>query len=495
MACGELLEVTVHVDRSLGLSQVKSLRAGTTVAELKDELARDDPTGCLQPQDIILGCAGRKLSDAHRITADLVDLDLLQADAVQEPVVEAIVAVAPAATSTALALATVSAAAPSPAAAASPPAAQPAEVAGAGAATADTGGDWVHYKTADGKAYFHDAASGRTQWEEPTTWRNLEHAKPAEASPDNVLWIRYTDAEGKPYYHDAASGRTQWEEPMNWTDPPQASSAASEALRRAARAAAALAEGGVEPESAARACAHPLCTFRVHSSGAVSTTHCCRICKNTPRDQEPSHGGRCERWPVDGERPTPAPAPAPAPASAPAPAPPAATGVADKNSLHKLFESLDRGGGGQVSRRDVLVALRRHPPVRRLFGLPVTNVEPGGDALEARLLAIQDSFEAGSGLGELAPAFDKLREASGGGQSFSLEAFLASCRTGPLRAGARQAAALLPREHATGAAFVPTHLWAEVPGDAVCPGGLEYKMDMSTGKTLARLPPGVAAAA
>mmetsp|Transcript_82901 Transcript_82901/g.261856 ORF Transcript_82901/g.261856 Transcript_82901/m.261856 type:complete len:312 (+) Transcript_82901:64-999(+) len=193
--------------------------------------------------------------------------------------------------------------------------------------------------------------------------------------------------------------------------------------------------------------------------------------------------------------PRAAPAPAPAPASAPAPAPPAATGVADKNSLHKLFESLDRGGGGQVSRRDVLVALRRHPPVRRLFGLPVTNVEPGGDALEARLLAIQDSFEAGSGLGELAPAFDKLREASGGGQSFSLEAFLASCRTGPLRAGARQAAALLPREHATGAAFVPTHLWAEVPGDAVCPGGLEYKMDMSTGKTLARLPPGVAAAA
>jgi len=160
----------------------------------------------------------------------------------------------------------------------------------------------------------------------------------------------------------------------------------------------------------------------------------------------------------------------------------------DEGLARKLFDLLDRGGKGQVSQRDVLIALRKQPPVRRLFGLPVTNVEEGGTELEARLLAIQDAFESGSGLGELSPTFEKLR-AGGSGQHFVWESFLLCCREEPMQARAALAAGLIPREHSTGPAFVPTPQWRVVPEGAACPGGLEYKMDMETGRTLARLMP------
>lgn len=158
--------------------------------------------------------------------------------------------------------------------------------------------------------------------------------------------------------------------------------------------------------------------------------------------------------------------------------------------VRKLFNLLDRGEKGSISPRDVLVALKKHPQIRALFGLPAGCTEGAGPSLEARLLAIQDAFEAGSGLGEVGPIFTELREASGGtGQAFGWEPFLQACRKGSLRRRAVAAAALLPREHATGVHFVPSPKWTEVPEGAVCPGGLEYKMDMETGRTLARLPP------
>jgi len=173
---------------------------------------------------------------------------------------------------------------------------------------------------------------------------------------------------------------------------------------------------------------------------------------------------------------------------------PAAAPRLDEGLARKLFAMLDRGGKGQVSQRDLLIALRKHPPVRRLFGLPVTNVEAGGSELEARLLAIQDAFESGSGLGELGPAFEKLK-AGAAGQSFGWESFLQCCREEPMQARATLAAGLIPREHSTGSTFVATHQWAVVPEGAACPGGLEYKMDMESGRTLARLMPGKAVSA
>lgn len=538
------LEVTVHLDRDLDLAIPAAVDAGTTIAQLKEQLAQDDPTGCLKPEDFVLGCGGRRLADGDRITESLLDLDLWQvSDAPPEPepapaacsalalapaaapVSSALAIAAPPASdaapvsSSALAIAAPQAAAPvsSTALALAPAAATTAvatvaiapavdaapKAAAAPAAPAEpmvssppAAGDWVRYETAEGKAYFYNTVDGETSWTEPASWRDA--SKPQAATEiSGAKWVRYMDAEGKAYYHDAVSGTTQWEEPFEWTDPqPEDGAAAATRTAEKVAAAAAAARAALAAKyevNGVKPCAHPLCNFRVHSSPAVSTTHCCRMCKNTPLDQEPCHGGRCEKWSVDCEKCPVQEKPAEQPKAAPsaAPAAPVPRGVADDNSLRKLYESMDRGGRGQVSKRDILVALKKHPPVRRLFGLPVTNVEPGGDKLEARLQAIQESFESGAGLGELSAAFDQLREATEpGSQTFGLNAFMNSCRTGPLRPGAVRAADLLPREHTTGAPFVPTHFFEEVPPGAVCPGGLEYKMDMSTGKTLARWPPG-----
>lgn len=154
----------------------------------------------------------------------------------------------------------------------------------------------------------------------------------------------------------------------------------------------------------------------------------------------------------------------------------------DESELKKLFSLLDRSGKGRVSQRDVLIALRKLPPARRLFGLP----DAGAD-LEDRIQRVQESFEGGEGLGELKAVFEEMR----GGDTepcFGWESFSTSCKGEPQRARALAAISIIPREHAMGEAFVPTRKWQIVPPGAPCPGGLEYKMDVSTGKTLGRIP-------
>lgn len=164
------------------------------------------------------------------------------------------------------------------------------------------------------------------------------------------------------------------------------------------------------------------------------------------------------------------------------------TGQVTEALARKLFELLDSKGKGQVAKKDVLLAIKKQAPVRRLFGLPASSNEDGGSDLQSRLMAIQDAFEGGSGLGELSEAFEKIL-AGGAGQAFGWDAFLAGCREQPMQSRAVLAAALLPREHSTGPAFVPTATWTVVPEGAACPPGLEYKMDMETGRTLGRLMP------
>jgi len=207
-------------------------------------------------------------------------------------------------------------------------------------------------------------------------------------------------------------------------------------------------------------CAHPKCRYLVHSNPALITTHCCKRCHGTPEDEEPKHGPACEH--DTGEE------------------------LGDDSSERKLFNLLDRAGNGKISQRDVLVALRKHAPARRLFGLPAGPNERGGDALQTRLLDIQEAFEAGSGLGELAPIFEKLK-VDPAASHFGWEGFCRAVKKHPMRAALGAAVTLLPREHQAGPMFVPTSVWAEVPEGWTCPGGLEYKMDMTTGKNLARL--------
>jgi len=161
----------------------------------------------------------------------------------------------------------------------------------------------------------------------------------------------------------------------------------------------------------------------------------------------------------------------------------------DEALVKKIFQLLDRSEKNSVSKRDVLIALRKHAPVRVLFGLPAGSTGSDSDNLQARLNAIQDAFEASSGLGELSAAFEELVGAGdGSGPTFVLESLLAYCQQEAVRHRAAEALSLLPREHAVGASFEATYEWRLVPEGAACAGGLEYKMDLGgTGRTLARL--------
>ena len=65
-------------------------------------------------------------------------------------------------------------------------------------------------------------------------------------------------------------------------------------------------------------------------------------------------------------------------------------------------------------------------------------------------------------------------------------------KASPGLSGARGTVALPPHgiHKASGRVlFTPTKQWREVPEGAICPAGLEFKMDVTTGKYQARLPP------
>mmetsp|Transcript_108858 Transcript_108858/g.289515 ORF Transcript_108858/g.289515 Transcript_108858/m.289515 type:complete len:306 (-) Transcript_108858:20-937(-) len=82
------LAVTVYFDRELDLKSVKVLRRGATVRELKEELAREDPTGQASPEDFVLvpaqegtdAQATRALRDDEPLTDALAELAVRTAD-------------------------------------------------------------------------------------------------------------------------------------------------------------------------------------------------------------------------------------------------------------------------------------------------------------------------------------------------------------------------------------------------------------------------------
>jgi len=161
----------------------------------------------------------------------------------------------------------------------------------------------------------------------------------------------------------------------------------------------------------------------------------------------------------------------------------------DEALVKKLFQLLDRSEKNAVSKRDVLMGLRKHAPVRVVFGLPAGSAGSGGDELQSRINAIQDAFEASSGLGELGVIFEELSKSDDvSSQTFAWDSFLAHCKQDAVRPRAVEAVSLLPREHSVGSSFEATYEWKVVPEGAACAGGLEYKMDMATGRTLGRLP-------
>jgi len=70
---------------------------------------------------------------------------------------------------------------------------------------------WAAYNDAEGRTFYHNAATGETQWEAPA-------AAPAPAAPaaSDALpegWTEHQDDQGRTFYYQAASGQTTWDRP------------------------------------------------------------------------------------------------------------------------------------------------------------------------------------------------------------------------------------------------------------------------------------------
>mmetsp|Transcript_26340 Transcript_26340/g.54602 ORF Transcript_26340/g.54602 Transcript_26340/m.54602 type:complete len:229 (+) Transcript_26340:1-687(+) len=144
--------------------------------------------------------------------------------------------------------------------------------------------------------------------------------------------------------------------------------------------------------------------------------------------------------------------------------------------LKQIFDLADRNMDGRLTKRELLIALKRHPPVRGLFDLSASDMEE-----------VQNDFEDQGRLGKAERSWSDLD--TNNDKTVTWEEFAKHFAGQPqqslkgiaLLKASQEVSSLSHRQR-----FVPTSQWQIVPPGALCPAGLEYKMDLSTGQTLAR---------
>jgi len=138
--------------------------------------------------------------------------------------------------------------------------------------------------------------------------------------------------------------------------------------------------------------------------------------------------------------------------------------------LGQIFSFVDKNGDGKLTRKELLIGLKKSPAVRTLFEISGSDLEQ-----------IQADFEGQGRLGSaegrwclLTSADDVLNKAE----------FIKHFLGDPEQAlkGIRLHCGDPDRPK-----FTATQDWQPVPKGAACPPGLEYKMDLATGETLGRL--------
>ena len=138
--------------------------------------------------------------------------------------------------------------------------------------------------------------------------------------------------------------------------------------------------------------------------------------------------------------------------------------------LDQIFSFIDKNQDGKLTRKELLIALRKSGAVRALLNIP------GHELVE-----VQADYEGQGRLGSsleawwcrLSPENDALYRAD----------FLKHFAGNPQQA----LKGILLLERPAVKLFSATQDWQPVPKGAACPPGLEYKMDLQTGETLARL--------
>merc|ERR1711971_1243674 len=75
---------------------------------------------------------------------------------------------------------------------------------------------WVRLPVDEGKVYYWNPASSKTEWQLPPG--------------DVCAWQAYTEAEGRMYYHNLLTGQTVWTLPVDDSTAPEPKVAAESAI-------------------------------------------------------------------------------------------------------------------------------------------------------------------------------------------------------------------------------------------------------------------------
>lgn len=147
--------------------------------------------------------------------------------------------------------------------------------------------------------------------------------------------------------------------------------------------------------------------------------------------------------------------------------------------LHQIFDIVDKNHDGTMTKKELLIALKKYPVVRTLFEISPDDVA-----------AIQDDFEGQGRLGLAETSWSHMSHHND--LSVTWQEFMGHFAGNPQ--SALKGIELHQRQKTSDSLkcverpkFEPTKDWQPVPKGAVCPKGLEYKMDLNTGETLARL--------
>lgn len=77
-----MLELTIYVDRDLGLSSVVNVPKGCTIRAVKEQIAADDPTGGTRPDEFALRTSdGRACGDGELVSGSIMEFDVCLSDA------------------------------------------------------------------------------------------------------------------------------------------------------------------------------------------------------------------------------------------------------------------------------------------------------------------------------------------------------------------------------------------------------------------------------
>ncbi|CAE7637249.1 redB [Symbiodinium necroappetens] len=138
--------------------------------------------------------------------------------------------------------------------------------------------------------------------------------------------------------------------------------------------------------------------------------------------------------------------------------------------LGQIFSFVDKNGDGKLTRKELLIGLKKSPAVRTLFEISGSDLEQ-----------IQADFEGQGRLGSAEGRWCLLTSAD---EVLNKAEFIRHFVGNPEQAlkGIRLHCGDPDRPK-----FTATQDWQPVPKGAACPPGLEYKMDLATGETLGRL--------